>query len=74
MLSAQIFDGYTLFSSYSDGINEGDHYTLLISNNGDTINHWLHDRGVASIPYLLEDSTLIYPFRVENPSMCNGGV
>ena len=24
--------------------------------------------------YLLNDSTLLYPFRVENPSMCNGGV
>ncbi len=71
---AQILEGYTLFSTYSDDPEQNNHYTLLISNTGDTINYWSHDRGVASMSYLLKDSTLLYPFRVENPSMCNGGV
>ena len=70
----QVFDGYTLLSVYSDNIEEYDHKTILINNTGDTINSWIHDRGVASMSYLLEDSTLLYPYRVENPSMCNGGV
>ena len=75
-LLAQIFEGYTLFSSNELNVfnAEYEHYTLLINNSGDTINYWSHERGVASISYLLNDSTLLYPFRVENPSMCNGGV
>ena len=71
---AQVLEGYTLISRYSDDLEDYEHNTLLISNDGDTINYWLHDRGVASMSYLLRDSTLLYPFRVENPSMCNGGV
>ena len=70
----QVLEGYTLLSAYSDDPLQNDHYTLLISNTGDTINYWPHERGVASTSYLLKDSTLLYPYRVENPSMCQGGV
>ena len=40
----------------------------------DVIHTWEHSRGAASMPYLLADSSIIYPFRVENPTMSAGGV
>ena len=64
----------TLFSAYSDDPAEDDHYTRLIDNDENILHSWTHDRGPASMPYLLQDSTLIYPYRVESRSMCNGGV
>jgi len=74
IIPAQVYEGMILFSSYSDDPDENDHYTRLIDNGGSIINSWAHDRGVASMPYLFSDSTLLYPYRVENPTMCNGGV
>ena len=73
-INAQVFNGLTLFSSYSDDFDEDNHYTKLINNNQNVLHSWNHDRGSASMPYLLNDGTLLYPYRVENPSMCNGGV
>ena len=73
-LSAEVYDGMTLFSAYSDDPDEDEHYTRLIDNDENIIHSWTHDRGAASMSYLLKDSTLIYPYRIENPSMCNGGV
>ena len=40
----------------------------------DVIKSWSHSNGAASMPYLLQDSTLVYPYRVPNPSMSSGGV
>ena len=73
-LFSDVYDGMTLFSAYSDDPDEDDHYTRLIDNDENILHSWTHDRGPASMSYLLKDSTLIYPYRVENPSMCNGGV
>ncbi len=74
LINADAYDGMTLFSAYSDDPAEDDHYTRLIDNDENILHSWIHDRGPASMPYLLQDSTLIYPYRVESPSMCNGGV
>ena len=74
ILFAEVFNGLTLFSAYSDDPEEDNHYTRLIDNDENIIHSWIHDRGPASMPYLLRDSTLLYPYRLENPSMCNGGV
>ena len=74
MVSAQAYEGLTLFSAYSDDPEEDEHYTRLIDNNENIIHSWTHERGSASMPYLFQDSTLLYPYRVVNPSMCNGGV
>ena len=71
---AEIFDGMTLFSAYSDDPEEENHYTRLIDNDDNILHSWTHERGPASMPYLLKDSTMLYPYRLENPSMCNGGV
>ena len=48
--------------------------SYLIDNDMNEINSWSHPNGAASMPYLLPDSTLIYPYRVSNPSMNSGGV
>ena len=47
----------------------------------DTIHTWTHENGPASMPYLiqgdepgLENTILVYPYRVPNPTMDSGGV
>ena len=76
LLSSQAFDGMTLFSPAQGGGGGGGgtFYSYLIDNDMNEINVWTHPRGAASMPYLLQDSTLLYPYRVQNPSMSSGGV
>ena len=69
-LHAQIFDGFILFSTYNNTQNS----SLLISNNQNIIHTWEHENGPASMPYLMPDSSIIYPYKVQNPSMAAGGV
>lgn len=66
------FDGLTLYSPNIGG--GGDITSYLIDNEMNVVNSWDHLYGAASMPYLLKDSTLIYPYRVSNPSMNSGGV
>ena len=72
LLFGQAFDGMTIFSPAQGG--GGTFNSYLIDNELNEINVWTHPRGAASMPYLLEDSTLIYPYRVQNVSMNAGGV
>ena len=76
LLSGQAFDGMTLFSPSQGGGGGGGgtFYSYLVDNDMNEINVWTHPRGAASMPYLLQDSTLLYPYRVQNPSMSSGGV
>lgn len=71
ILFSQISEGNILFSPYTSG---GEAKTYLMDVDGNFIHTWNHERGPASMPYLLSDSTLIYPFRVEFPTMDAGGV
>ena len=65
----------TIFSpAQGGGGGGGTFHTYLIDNELNEINVWNHPRGAASMPYLLEDSTLIYPYRVQNVTMNSGGV
>ena len=74
-LFGQAFDGMTLFSPTQGGGGGGGNFiTYLIDNDLNVINSWNHPRGAASMAYLLEDSTLVYPYRVQSPSMSAGGV
>ncbi|SVB62297.1 uncharacterized protein METZ01_LOCUS215151, partial [marine metagenome] len=71
-IKGDVFDGYTLFtpkSAAEDGAS-----TRLINNDYEIINSWSHDNGPASMPYLLQDGSIIYPYRVEHPTMDAGGV
>ncbi len=74
VLFSQAFQGMTLFTPTTAGAGGGNAMTSLINNDLELINSWSHSRGPASMPYLRQDSTLIYPYRVPNPTMSNGGV
>ena len=75
LLLGQAFEGMTIFSpAQGGGGGGGTFHTYLIDNDFNEINVWNHPRGAASMPYLLEDSTLIYPYRVQNVTMNSGGV
>ena len=76
----EVFDGYTIFTPQQGNPNSGAQ-TLLLNNNQETIHSWTHERGPASMPYLLqgeepglENCILVYPYRVLNPTMDSGGV
>ena len=71
-LHGEVFDGYTLFtpkSAQEDGAS-----THLMNNDYEILHSWYHEYGPASMPYLLPDSSIIYPYRVPNPTMDAGGV
>ena len=77
--SQDIFEGYTLFTPQI-GIGGGA-TTYLMGNDYTTIQSWEHSNGAASMPYLtpgnepgFENTLLIYPYRVNNPTMESGGV
>ena len=74
VLFAQAFDGMTLVTPTQGGGGGGTFYTHLMDNDLNEINTWIHPYGPASMPYLNSDSTLIYPYRVPNPTMSVGGV
>ncbi|MBC8427833.1 MAG: hypothetical protein H8D94_00015 [Candidatus Pelagibacter sp.] len=59
-MSAEVFEGLTLITSRPND-NEGDNNVVLINNDGNIINEWITDCEPASIAYLQQDSTLIYP-------------
>jgi len=71
-LYANVFEGFTLFTPKS--ADEDGATTILLDINENTIHTWSHEFGPASMPYLLQDSSIIYPFRVETPTMISGGV
>jgi len=77
--SQDIFEGYTLFTPQ---INiTGDANTYLMENDYNIVQSWNHSNGPASMPYLIpgnepgfDKTFLIYPYRVDNPTMQSGGV
>ncbi|MFL2998058.1 MAG: aryl-sulfate sulfotransferase [Candidatus Neomarinimicrobiota bacterium] len=75
-LNAQAFEGMTLYSPAQggNGGGGGTFYSYLIDNDLNVIKSWSHPYGAASMPYLNLDSTLVYPYRVPNPTMSVGGV
>ena len=79
LLNGDVFEGYTLFTPGAG--NGGACTTYLIDNNLNNIQTWNHSRSPASMPYLIagdepgwENTLLIYPYRVNNPTMQAGGV
>ena len=69
-----IFDGLNIFTPGGSYIGQNGTSTLLMDNDNNIINSWSHNRAPASMPYLLPDSSIIYPYRVPEPTMINGGV
>ena len=62
---SDVYDGYFLFAPSSS--NEDSVSTLLMDNEYDVIHSWEHTLLPASMPYLLPDSTLLFPGRVQDP-------
>ena len=62
-LDAEVFEGLTLYSSFSDSSKN----TFLLDNNENIINSWTHTNSPASHPYLLQDTSIIYPYKVSEP-------
>ncbi|MBC8311132.1 MAG: aryl-sulfate sulfotransferase [Candidatus Marinimicrobia bacterium] len=71
LLFPQVSEGYTIFTPYADGTGTS---TYMLNTDGSTLHMWSHERAPASMPYLLPDSTIIYPYRVTHPTMEAGGV
>ena len=67
----EAFDGLTLFTPFSQ---EEEVSTYLIDNDYNIINEWNQGYTPASMPYLLPDSSIIYPYQVAQPTMIAGGV
>ena len=73
----EVFDGLTIYTPQTGGGpggGGGGATTYLKNEEGVTIHTWDHSNGAASMPYLYPDSSIIYPYRVPNPTMVNGGV
>ena len=78
-LTADVFEGYTLFTPGEGG--SGNATTYLKNNDLSDFKTWSHSNSAASMPYLIagdeagwENTLLIYPYRVNNPTMESGGV
>ena len=78
LISQDVYDGLLLFSPTAGGGGGGgtgnNGTTYLMDNNGNTVHTWSFSNGAASMPYLLPDSSIIYPYRVSSPTMNSGGV
>ena len=75
LLKADVYEGYVIFTpGQGGGGGGGNSTTYLMDHNSNEVHTWSHNRSPASIPYLFPDSTIIYPYRVPNPSMNAGGV
>jgi len=73
-LNGEVFEGYTIFTPGGGGGGGGNSTTYLMDHNSNVVHTWSHNRSPASMPYLYPDSSIIYPYRVPNPSMNAGGV
>ena len=69
---SQPFQGFTVFTPMST--SETNPTTVFINNELEIIHTWTHEQGPASMPYLMSDSSIIYPYKVASPTMVAGGV
>tara|TARA_Y100001978_G_scaffold107193_1_gene95764 strand:+ start:783 stop:2219 length:1437 start_codon:yes stop_codon:yes gene_type:complete len=75
LLSQEVMPGLTIFTPQNGGGGGGGGTTTYLKNeNGTTIKTWNHSNGPASMPYMYPDSSILYPYRVNNPTMNSGGV
>ena len=70
----QISNGYYLFSPVISFPEENQLFsTFLIDTSGAIIHQWTHTSPTASTPYLLPDSTLLRPYKIDPPMFDAGG-
>lgn len=73
IFSQEVYDGLLLFSPTAGGGGTNGN-TFLMDNNENIVHSWSFSNGAASMPYLMPDSSIVYPYRVSNPTMNSGGV
>lgn len=76
ILLAEPFDGLTLITTMGGGQGGGGNQprqTILIDNDQTVINVWEHETGPASIAYLMPDSVLYVPCKVNAGGGGGGG-
>ena len=74
-----VYEGYVIYTPASGG-GGSSATTYLKDVDGSIFNSWSHNRGPASMGYLVggdesgfENTLLYYPSTVNNPTMQNGG-
>ena len=75
LLAQELSDGFILYTPFN--ISDSTHMTTyLVDQDLNEINRWNHDYEAipASMPYLMQDSTIWYPSKVSQPLMASGGV
>ena len=79
LFNQDVYEGYVIYTPGGGG--NGSATTYLKDIDGTIFNSWSHNRGAASMPYLVpgqepgfENTLLYYPSTVSNPTMQNGGV
>ena len=53
LIGKEVFEGYTIFTPQVGNPNSGSE-TLLLNNDKETVHSWSHNRGPASMPYLIQ--------------------
>ena len=74
LLFSDTWEGYTIFTPYVSDVSIFSTSTYLLNTSGETIHTWVHQKNPASMPYLRPDSSIVYPYVVDAPSMIAGGV
>ena len=82
LFNQEVFEGYTLFTpGEAFPTNSYTFFTHLLDNDQSDFHSWRHVKAPASMPYLIpgdemgwENTMLLYPYRVDNPTMLSGGV
>jgi len=69
LTAAPAFDGLTLFNTT---MGNGSNRTILINNDGQTVQQWTGLAPIASTPYLLPGGELLRPCRVQPPPPMTG--
>ena len=64
LLFSEPYEGLTLITTNNNPVVNS---TILIDNNFNIINTWIHDTAPSSIAYLMPDSSLYVPCRTYNP-------
>ena len=67
MLYCEVLEGMHLYTTMNQNSGTTTFTSQLIDHEGNEINLWQHNRAPSSFPYLLPDSTLLYPSNAADP-------
>ena len=73
LMAQEVYPGLVLFSP-QPGMWDNGANIYLMNTDQQIVHSWEADYGCSMNPYLYPDSTLLYPYKVPNPTMVSGGV